>query len=497
MPLVFLLVIAVIFFIFNLAGKTFISLAGWFIRLRNRWELTDAVVERYDGYLRNFSFYMNLDEEDRKRFIIRLAEFMNSKDFVGQEGLGVTEEMRVLISASATQLLFGLDRYVLDHFITIKVYPGIFYSKLMNVHMKGGTTPGGTIMLSWKDFAQGYNDGKDKINLGLHELAHALKVEVEKGDDYSDSFLRSMQRWDNYTRPYMEKAGKGEIPFLRKYAGTNAQEFWAVCIEHFFEAPLEFREQLPEIYKYLCELLRQDPAQRKLLHADSHIAIPAAPPSLGKARVLVPPAGKVLRPTFESDSLLWFCVFLILPVSCGIYGLCQDAVISVGGLAVTIAAFTMIGLIIFGSAWKRGALTTFRYAAQALVLSGMVGTLLLLIINYFTAQYIPLESYRITSVQRQEYRENDLRHTRYIYSLDNGVYENVPRVRTFNSEPKGKFINYHFRQGTFGIKIRYDYFFSDSYFDLEKELEKRLTRTKGSTADDSVQWLLKLGAGGK
>src|ERR1051326_3878069 len=252
MSFIFLLVIAFIFFIFNLAGKTFISLAGWFIRLRNRWELTDEVVARYDGYLRNFSFYMNLDEEDRKRFIVRLAEFMNSKDFVGQEGLELTEEMRVLISASATQLLFGLDRYVLDHFLTIKVYPGIFYSKLMNVHMKGGTTPGGTIMLSWKDFAQGYNDGKDKINLGLHELAHALKVEVEKGDDYNNSFLRNMQRWDDYTRPRSEKAGKGEIPFLRKYAGTNAQEFWAVCIEHFFEAPLEFREQLPEIYKYLC-----------------------------------------------------------------------------------------------------------------------------------------------------------------------------------------------------------------------------------------------------
>ena len=51
----------------------------------------------------------------------------------------------------------------------------------------------------------------------------------------------------------------GETNILNPYAATNCQEFWAVCIEIFFERSVGFSTQLPELYSALCTLLNQNP----------------------------------------------------------------------------------------------------------------------------------------------------------------------------------------------------------------------------------------------
>jgi Mlc titration factor MtfA (ptsG expression regulator) len=51
----------------------------------------------------------------------------------------------------------------------------------------------------------------------------------------------------------------GETTLLDPYAATNYQEFWAVCVETFFERSTAFRRHLPELYFSLCSLLNQDP----------------------------------------------------------------------------------------------------------------------------------------------------------------------------------------------------------------------------------------------
>ena len=52
---------------------------------------------------------------------------------------------------------------------------------------------------------------------------------------------------------------RGEESFLRKYAGVNEHEFFAVCIEHFFEVPEQFQSNLPKGYYNLSLLLNLDP----------------------------------------------------------------------------------------------------------------------------------------------------------------------------------------------------------------------------------------------
>jgi Mlc titration factor MtfA (ptsG expression regulator) len=45
---------------------------------------------------------------------------------------------------------------------------------------------------------------------------------------------------------------------LDNYAATNYNEFWAVCVETFFEKPGQLNEQMPELYEALSDLLNQN-----------------------------------------------------------------------------------------------------------------------------------------------------------------------------------------------------------------------------------------------
>jgi Mlc titration factor MtfA (ptsG expression regulator) len=205
------------------------------------------------------SYFRNLSSDGQQRFLTRVLDFMENKKFVGREGLVVTDEIRLLISASAVQLTFGFREYSIAHLHTINVFPRVFYSRLYETSFKGLTTTGGVISLSWDDFREGYADETDKMNLGLHELAHALNVDWDQANGYDSHLFTQYEKWKVVAKRELEELkaeGKG---FLRKYASINLNEFFAVCIEHFFEAPADFRKQLPELYAQTVFMLNQDP----------------------------------------------------------------------------------------------------------------------------------------------------------------------------------------------------------------------------------------------
>ena len=51
--------------------------------------------------------------------------------------------------------------------------------------------------------------------------------------------------------------------YFRKYALHNINEFWAVCIEYFFEDPVNFELEYIELYEATASLLNQDMSRRK------------------------------------------------------------------------------------------------------------------------------------------------------------------------------------------------------------------------------------------
>jgi MtfA peptidase len=208
---------------------------------------------------RHIRYYILLSPAAKKKFVNRVANFIQHKKFVGMDGLIITEEMKVLISASAIQLTFGMEKYFMEFFTLIRVYPKYFYSKLLHAELRGGASEAGVLMLSWEDFLMGYKYPHDNYNLGLHEMAHVLKINVLRGSDFDDKFSFYLDEWLEIGAAEFSRLKHKDKSLLRTYGGTNKHEFFAVCVEHFFENPASFRDRLPDIYNHLCFLLNQDP----------------------------------------------------------------------------------------------------------------------------------------------------------------------------------------------------------------------------------------------
>jgi Mlc titration factor MtfA (ptsG expression regulator) len=221
--------------------------------------------EHYGKFLANqFAYYDKLPEKQKIKFILRLRKFISEKKFVGRDELEVTEEMKILVAASAIQLTFGLDNFVLSRFHTILLFPASFYNKRNDAWHMGETNPGGIIVLSWQDLREGFSRKDDTYNVGLHEMAHALELQYLLKDDYDYFFGNYFAKWSHLAESEFQNLQDERESFFRKYAGVNRMEFFAVSVEYFFEASEEFKARLPQMYYHLCILLNQDP-----LHSDA------------------------------------------------------------------------------------------------------------------------------------------------------------------------------------------------------------------------------------
>jgi Mlc titration factor MtfA (ptsG expression regulator) len=52
-----------------------------------------------------------------------------------------------------------------------------------------------------------------------------------------------------------------ENSIIREYASLNFEEFFAVCVENFFERPRALKRVFPDLFDDLKELLNQDTTQ--------------------------------------------------------------------------------------------------------------------------------------------------------------------------------------------------------------------------------------------
>ena len=93
----------------------------------------------------------------------------------------------------------------------------------------------------------------------MHELAHALWLENELFD-YEIFDEKALQIYKAESIRVAREMQDNENHFLRRYALTNKEEFFAVAVENFFERPEKFKMTLPELYSILARLLNQDPA---------------------------------------------------------------------------------------------------------------------------------------------------------------------------------------------------------------------------------------------
>jgi Mlc titration factor MtfA (ptsG expression regulator) len=208
---------------------------------------------------RHFKYYNRLTLEEQRKFLFRTYMFQHSRNFHYIE-VEETAEMPILVSAAAVQLTFGLEKFKLNDFDDIFILRDDYHYGFYSRPCMGHVDQTG-IYLSWDNFIKGISGHTPNCNVGLHEMGHALAyVNFVTRTEEDKHFKQEFHNFSKIARPIFTSMQQGVAKnLLGDYAATNYHEFWAVAVEVFFENPVQFRHELPDLYEAMSRVLNQDP----------------------------------------------------------------------------------------------------------------------------------------------------------------------------------------------------------------------------------------------
>ena len=449
---------------FPFLAIVFLLIAGRFIRNRFKGVPISrgshpAKVQKAIGDIleKELPFYGHLSGEGKKKFILRVAGFIASRRFIGMENLQVTFEMKVRIAATAVKLTFGLDKTGMKHYRVIRIFPETFYSRMHDRYLKGGASTGGTLMFSWKDFEEGYRDPADRYNLGLHEMAHALRIELKYGSDFDSRFADYTDHWEHLALPEFEKMNQGKTSFLRDYGGTNMEEFFAVCVEHFFEVPEEFKKQLPDIYNHLSYLLNLDP-----LRIDSdYVLEPGFIQKINANPSLMPLPEKVNK-AYQYYDWHWSYSAILTGLFAGVFVILYLYGKVLFNLSFLMAVLIPVAALLFifrNWFFRNGILGIPHLSLFTLAGAFPLVSALILLLNYNFTSGVEVTAFRVTGFKTVLEDSGGIRSKHLLLNLENNALQGYRKVRTFpltDFDGAGSLeevrVIYTFTSGFFGLK---------------------------------------------
>jgi Mlc titration factor MtfA (ptsG expression regulator) len=217
-----------------------------------RWRA--ILAHRYDHYTR-------LPDGARRAFEERVQAFLAEKRITGV-GAVVTDELRVLVAASAATLSLAWNAYPWDQLAEVLLYARDFdrdYS-FEGRELAGEAHPWGTIIISVPTLQQSFDQPNDGYHVGLHEFAHLLDKVGTHFDGIPPGLDEPRSRqWVALAAREMERMRRGQS-VIDPYGAESPVEFLAVAVEAFFERPLALRRDHGEVYEMLRDYFGQDPA---------------------------------------------------------------------------------------------------------------------------------------------------------------------------------------------------------------------------------------------
>ena len=209
-------------------------------------------------------FYRKLSESDKQKFERDIRIFMDEQRIYALRGQVVSDEIKLLIAASAAILGFGLPEWEWPDLRDILVYPSGFneeYGLKDDYPIRGMVHRQGPIIFSEKDLKMGFISSGTGYHVGLHEMAHVLDMANGQADGVPVGMDWMVTApWVKVMADRIQKVRRGECQkILRDYAGVDEAEFFAVAVEVFFQRPAELAIQDPELYKLLKSYFRVDP----------------------------------------------------------------------------------------------------------------------------------------------------------------------------------------------------------------------------------------------
>lgn len=215
-----------------------------------------------------------MPREMQARYEGKVRLFLHQVDFIGCDGLEVTEGMRLSIAAQACLLVANTDAWY-DTLRTILIYPGAFKSMRAERNgfvvterdqvRLGESWARGPVVLSWAHSEAGAQTPDDGKNVVIHEFAHQL--DTLSGETDGAPILARDQSFATWARVFIAAYDRhvanvagGRATVLDAYGATSHVEYFAVAVEVFFERPRALQQDEPEVYDQLAQLMRLDPA---------------------------------------------------------------------------------------------------------------------------------------------------------------------------------------------------------------------------------------------
>ncbi len=227
---------------------------------------------------RNVPVRRRLPEPLRARHDGLVNAFLAEKEFVGCNGLAVTDEIRATVAALACLLVIGRRGHY-DELRSVLVYPTPFWvedevedeagvvEKRRRV-LSGEAWESSRIILSWEDVLEAAHAPGEGYNVALHEFAHYLDAEglglAAPPAGPAGARVRTLEAWTadlaSEFDGMLDAVDRGESTFLDPYAAEDEAEFFAVATEDFFERSTGLRAAHPRLYALLQEFYALDPA---------------------------------------------------------------------------------------------------------------------------------------------------------------------------------------------------------------------------------------------
>lgn len=211
------------------------------------------------------AFYRTLGEDDKRLFEERARLFLETTSVEAGQ-FEVSEQDRLLVAASAVIPVWGFPGWHYFNIQQVFLLPASFNEKFecgqpdsLITGMVGSGPMSGKLALSQPALHLGFENSRDKHNVGIHEFVHL----VDMADGDCDGFPERLKKYA-YSIPWFELVEKKIVGIenkqsnIREYGATNKAEFLAVASEYFFERPGMMQRKHPKLFEALSEFYQQD-----------------------------------------------------------------------------------------------------------------------------------------------------------------------------------------------------------------------------------------------
>jgi MtfA peptidase len=212
---------------------------------------------------KHFPAYIELPIKQKAIFLNKIDYLHRKTDFIIDESVNWKQENEIILLAYFIKLVLHYPRFNYFSIKEIVVLPTSFYLAYFgNQPLKGLTKKQGEIYLNWKSVLEGIEIGDNGINLLIHEAAHAFMISADHHKNNYRKLINNVNDFFEKIDAYLLHYRKSKPTLIRKYALTNEDEFFACCIELFFEKKQILKAELPELYNDINRVLNYPDATK-------------------------------------------------------------------------------------------------------------------------------------------------------------------------------------------------------------------------------------------